>query len=874
MYKFGMVMMKMKCFSFLIFLAGTLTINAQISGCTDPLSTNYNPAATLNDGSCAYAAASIAPATSVTLPATVNETSGLIQWNGNIYTHNDNSNTNLYALNASGSIMQTLSIPGVTNQDWEEISQDTDYIYLGDFGNNSNGNRANLKIYKVSKASLLEGNPEVSVINFTYSNQSSFTATGSNNTDFDCEAFIVSGDNIYLFTKQWVTKKTSIYSLSKTPGTHVANLETTFNVNGLITGATYLEDKNLVVLSGYSTSVQPFLYLLYDFDGTAFFSGNKRKINMSLPFNQAEGITTLNGLDYYVTNEHLSQSFLNIPQKLHRFDLRPYLANYIPEPVVSIWNGTEWTNGIPDPALFDAVIEGNYDSALNGEINAASLTINAGVVTIASGTDFNITGKVTIGEDATFTIKNNANLIQTDDVANEGIAFAEKKSNPLQHLDYTLWSSPVSGQQTLKEFSPQTLDKRFYVFNTAEDSYDNYESPSGIFGGNPSQVTFVPAKSYLIRMPVGLPASQSHIFESAFEGTPNNGTITIPLATEGGRINAVGNPYPSPINIYAFIDANQANLETGTLYFWRKTNNPDATSYATVNKLAYVANAAAGGDTGSETFVGSPSQWVINAGQGFFLEASANAGDLAFTNNMRRSDNNGQFFRMDNGTGELSRLWLNIENTEGSFAQMAVGYTTMATPGIDFGLDAKLNVQEGQVSLFSMAADTSLAIHARPEFTPDDIVTVGYNAVTAGEYTISLSNSDGLFTNGQPVFLRDNALSITHDFSNGAYAFATDAGTIANRFEIIYNSGSLGIDTPVTGVDVVVYSNNGTVHIDGGTNTINEVIAYDMSGRKIYSQQNINLPQAALTGLKATYQVIVLQIVLADGTTINKKIIN
>jgi hypothetical protein len=869
------MMLMMKYFSFLFFMVSSLTLNAQVSGCTDPLSTNYNPAATINDGSCTYASASIAPSASVALPATVNETSGLIQWNGNIYTHNDNANTNLYALSTSGSIVQSLNIPGVTNQDWEEISQDADYIYLGDFGNNSNGNRANLKIYKVSKASLLEGNPEAGIINFTYSNQSSFTATGSNNTDFDCEAFVVSGENIYLFTKQWVTKKTSVYSLSKTPGTHIANLETTFNVNGLITGATYLEDKELVVLSGYSTSVQPFLYLLYDFEGTAFFSGNKRKINVSLGFNQTEGITTLNGLDYYVTNEHLSQSFLNIPQKLHRFDLRPYLSNYIPEPVISVWNGNEWTNGLPEPALFDAVIEGDYDSALNGEINAASLTINAGVVTIASGTDFNITGKVTIDEDATFTIENNANLIQTDDVANEGIAFAEKKSNPLQHLDYTLWSSPVSGQQTLKEFSPQTLDKRFYVFNTAEDSYDNYESPSGIFGGNPSEVTFVPAKSYLIRMPVGLPASQTHIFESAFEGTPNNGTITIPLATDGGRINAVGNPYPSPINIHAFIDANQANLESGTLYFWRKTNNPDATSYATVNKLAYVANAAAGGDTGSGTFVGLPTQWVINPGQGFFLEASANAGDLTFTNNMRRSDNNGQFFRMDNeSTDVLSRLWLNIENAEGAFAQMAVGYTTMATSGIDFGLDAKLNVREEQIALFSRTGETNLAIQARPEFTSEDVVAVGYNAVTAGEYTISLPNSDGLFANGQPVFLKDNLLAITHDFSNGAYTFTTEAGTASNRFEIIYASGSLGLEAQVANVDVVVYKKSGTVHVDGGTNIINEVIAYDISGRKIYSKQDINQQQAALAGLKALDQVIALQIVMADGSTVNKKIIN
>ena len=39
----------------LTFLFFTIHVSAQITGCTDPLSTNYNPDATVNDGSCIYA---------------------------------------------------------------------------------------------------------------------------------------------------------------------------------------------------------------------------------------------------------------------------------------------------------------------------------------------------------------------------------------------------------------------------------------------------------------------------------------------------------------------------------------------------------------------------------------------------------------------------------------------------------------------------------------------------------------------------------------------------------------------------------------------------------------------------------------------------
>ncbi len=321
--------MKVIVFILALFLAHTLT--AQVVGCTDPLSNNYNPQATVNNGTCTYGSASVAPTSSVNLPNAVEETSGLIKWGDRLLTHNDNTDLNLYSLDTiTGAVLQTFPVTGTSNTDWEEIAQDVQYVYIGDFGNNGNGNRTNLRIIRVGKEELLSGNVQANSINFTYSNQTSFTPTGNNNTDFDCEAFIVSQDSIYLFTKQWVSKKTSVYALPKTPGTYVAQLKATYDVSGLITGATYLEDKRLVVLTGYSTILQPFFYLLYDFNGHNFFSGNKRKIGMSsMGFHQVEGIATTNGLDYFVSNEHFVQApIVNVSQKLHKFDLSVYLQQY------------------------------------------------------------------------------------------------------------------------------------------------------------------------------------------------------------------------------------------------------------------------------------------------------------------------------------------------------------------------------------------------------------------------------------------------------------------------------------------------------------------------------------------------------------------
>ena len=264
-----------------IFLLNVGTSTAQIYGCKDPLANNFNSSATHNDGSCTYNPVSISTAESFNLAGNLLETSGLIAWNNYIWTHNDSDDLNIYKLDTlNGNIIQSIPLSGVTNTDWEEISQDHDFVYVGDFGNNQSGNRTDLKILRIDKNSILAGSPLIEIINFSYSNQTSFTSAGSNNTDFDCEAFIVSADSIFLFTKQWISQKTSVYSLPKTPGSHIANLKSTFDVQGLITGATYLETKKLIVLSGYTKELQPFVELLYDFDGYSFFSGNKRKIQL------------------------------------------------------------------------------------------------------------------------------------------------------------------------------------------------------------------------------------------------------------------------------------------------------------------------------------------------------------------------------------------------------------------------------------------------------------------------------------------------------------------------------------------------------------------------------------------------------------------
>src|SRR5690606_36017599 len=118
-----------------------------------------------------------------------------------------------------------------------------------------------------------------------------------------------------------------VYKLPKTSGTHQAQLQDTYNINGLITGAVFKKEKGIIVLSAYSSFLQPYVFMLYDFTEDDFFGANKRRIDVNLAFHQVEGITTLDGLNYFITNERFDT--MGTTQQLHTLNLTPYLENYL-----------------------------------------------------------------------------------------------------------------------------------------------------------------------------------------------------------------------------------------------------------------------------------------------------------------------------------------------------------------------------------------------------------------------------------------------------------------------------------------------------------------------------------------------------------------
>lgn len=260
----------------------------------------------------------------------LDETSGLLFYNNKLITHNDSGdNPKLYEINTTtGNISRTVTITNATNVDWEDIAQDASYIYIGDIGNN-NGNRTDLKIYKILKSDYDDADDTATaeILAYSYANQLDFTEKPNDN-NWDAEGLISFGEKLLIFSKNWADNTVNVYSIPKTSGTHSASLVSTYNIGGLITGAETSPDESVIYLTGYTESLNPFMYTIHSIPSNSLdiFSGTtSEKINIVSTGNQVEAIAfieiTPTKHRLYISNEKFQYSFFTLPAMLRTVEV-------------------------------------------------------------------------------------------------------------------------------------------------------------------------------------------------------------------------------------------------------------------------------------------------------------------------------------------------------------------------------------------------------------------------------------------------------------------------------------------------------------------------------------------------------------------------
>jgi len=540
----------------------------------------------------------------------------------------------------------------------------------------------------------------------------------------------------------------------------------------------------------------------------------------------------------------------------------------------TVWNGSNWSNGEPnDPTITKAIVfTGNYSCSVN--LYGCTMWVTNGA-NVVLNTGYNITtiGAISVDPGSTFVMENDSNVLQMTDAVNNGIVTVNRKSSPLFRLDYTLWSSPVSGTQKLFDFSPLTSNvlpnnRRFYTYNTTSNLYTMVD---------PLQTNFSVGKGYLIRMPnnwisfngpnsLTPGTNQPERFDGNFIGNLNNGTINVTGLVDGGstalRYNTVGNPYPSTIQIPDFISQNQNNIE-GSIWLWRKTNDMyNMTSYSTCTVAGCTRN-------NGHTFYFDDN--LISVGQGFMVKVKPNKSSIVFTNSMRRGENVDQFFR----TTEKNRFWMDLTSSSGvKFGQYMLAYIPNATNGYDNGYDG-VYFNDSQTALTSIVNGNELTINAKSNFNVNDITPLQFRTDSGDSYTISINRTEGVFSQNQDILIRDNQLGIIQSLKSSNYSFSSATGVFQNRFDILYQNTALSTNnSKFTENSVVVYKKDGLLNINAGSVIIDNIKVFDIRGQLLFEKKDVNAAQTTFNTNEMGSQVLIVQITSLDQIVVSKKVVN
>lgn len=506
------------------------------------------------------------------------------------------------------------------------------------------------------------------------------------------------------------------------------------------------------------------------------------------------------------------------------------------------WNGTAWTNGVPTKNV-KAIFNGNYTSTGNLDMCSMDVTGTA-QVTLQTGHVFTIVRNISVASTANFTIQNNANLVQINNIANSGNITLIKNSANLLRLDYTAWSSPVSNQNLLA-FSPQTLTNRFYTYNPAGTT-----TATAYTSINPSSTNFNPTTGYLIRSPNNWSATVSAPYIGQFTGVPNNGEFY--TAIQQGY-NLVGNPFPATIEGSHFIASNRT-IET--LYFWTHTAPASGGVYPVNNYASYTTLGGVAAAAGGAIPDGS-----IKPGQGFYFYSSENE-NVFFHNALRYNVMNTQFFKTNSVEKDIYRL--NLSDSYQNYNQILIGHDANATEAFDLGIDGKA-FEYDDAMLFTTIDNNKYVIQGRPTFDSNDKLALGVKIKNDGLYTVQLENKEGVF-NQQPIYLKDNFTGSITEISKQPYTFSSTAGLFTTRFELMYQLEKKSVKE-----HLITILNHDTEIVMNSSSNMQLVTVYDLLGKKIY-ELNKTTNEAHLP-IPKNNQIVLLEIQLEDGSIQHYKVI-
>ena len=531
-------------------------------------------------------------------------------------------------------------------------------------------------------------------------------------------------------------------------------------------------------------------------------------------------------------------------------------------------NTNKWKPSTPVPTANNCVIV------------KKTVNINAGTNGLARNITVVPGGKLNIKKDAVltltdymknqagvsnFTVAHDGNLIQlNDNAANSGQITVEKEfqfSN--LRKEYNFVSLPVDGQDLKTIYTPNSPNVQAY--NESTDYFNNTNGP------------YTVTRAYAVKE---APGSGTQLVTASFKGTPGNGVMTYNLLKNGQGFNLVGNPYPSNLDVVKLYNANSARIKSD-FYFWDNRNNqihqqmgPGYTQdqYAKFNAAASSIGTGTPAPNTTSVPLRTPVK-DVKSGTGFIIQANT-AGPLHFENAYRSTVTGPDFFGKttdeggDPGTIHPDRYWLSLITPAEMQVVNAVVYFEGGNNGI--GMEDTESFDPSD-DIYTLTDNKHLIIQGRRPFTQEDQLPLGYKSYSPGYHIIKIYEKEGVFENGQDIYLIDHLLNKTWNLSVEPYRFLSRSGEFNNRFTIVYKPQLT--ENGIAHNQIQIMRKDNKIVVTSSLDKLSEVEIFDLNSHSMLRKIEINKHTFSTDAVNFNHQIIIVKVKTETGETINRKFI-